>query len=465
MRAAKCGLKRGISLADARACFPNLAVAEVNPPADAALLDQLAALCDRFSPMVSRDRADGLILDITGCAHLFHGEAKLQALLIARLERAGLHVRCSIAGTPDAARALARFSQVSIVQAGEDEAVVQRLPIAAISDLSSDAHLALSRAGLKTIKAVAERPMAALAARFGEDFVTKLVRTLGRENVRITPLRALPPVIAERQFAEPMTQTDAIEDILRDLLEITAQMMEERGEGGRSIEARFFRSDGAIRVLKIETGRPTRNTKDVLRLFQERLQSLTDPIDPGFGFDAIRLCVLVTEPLSLLQPGFHGDTQSHEEIAQLIDCLTTRFGKERVLRFLPRETYSPERAAQLVPASNLKTGVSDCLKQKRDEPPLRPLHLFDPPQPIEAVAEVPDGPPRRFRWRRVLHDVAAAEGPERISPEWWRAPSNDVARDYYRVEDRHGGRFWIFRKGLYDDAKKSPRWFIHGLFA
>jgi len=90
--------------------------------------------------------------------------------------------------------------------------------------------------------------------------------------------------------------------------------------------------------------------------------------------------------------------------------------------------------------------------------------LFDPPQLIDSIAsEVPDGPPRQFRWRRVLHDVARVEGPERIATPWWgsrQAPT----RDYYRVEDRRGRRFWIFRHGLYGEATE-PGWYIHGVFA
>ena len=99
------------------------------------------------------------------------------------------------------------------------------------------------------------------------------------------------------------------------------------------------------------------------------------------------------------------------------------------------------------------------------EPPTRPFHLFDPPQPIEVIAEVPDGPPHQFRWRRATHAVRRYEGPERIAAEWWRRRDNGgLTRDYYRVEDVHGRRYWLFRHGLYDE-KPDPRWYIHGVFA
>lgn len=465
VHAARSGLKRGLALADARACFPNLAVAEADALADAEFVEHLAALCDRFSPMVARDPPDGLLLDITGCAHLFGTEVDLRAQLLARLQSLGLHVRASIAGTPDAARALARFSQVAIAPPRQDEALIRCLPIAAITGIASETALALSRAGLKTIGAIADRPTTVLAARFGEDLVTRLMRTLGRENVRITPLRPPPSVMAERQFAEPMLQAEALEGILEMLIGDAAHIMDERGEGGRVFEASFFLGNGAVRRLAVETGRPSRDVGAILKLYHERLQSLAEPIDPGFGFDAIRLCVPVTEPLGVAQIQLDGHAQGDHDVADLIDRLSVRFGCDRVVRFEARDTHSPDRAARLVPAAKGSPAAVAWQGSETGEPPLRPLHLFDPPRLIEALAEVPDGPPLRFRWRRVLHDVAHAEGPERIAPEWWRTPSAMLPRDYYRVEDDGGRRFWIFREGLYGDTATSPRWFLHGVFA
>jgi protein ImuB len=98
--------------------------------------------------------------------------------------------------------------------------------------------------------------------------------------------------------------------------------------------------------------------------------------------------------------------------------------------------------------------------------PSRPIRLFGRPEPIEAIAEVPDGPPVQFRWRRVLHQVAHAEGPERIAMEWWRdQKGRALTRDYFRVESREGVRVWVYREGLFGRELKEPRWFLHGLFA
>jgi protein ImuB len=106
------------------------------------------------------------------------------------------------------------------------------------------------------------------------------------------------------------------------------------------------------------------------------------------------------------------------------------------------------------------------------EPPLRPLRMLASPEPIDVpLATVPDGPPRRFTWRRATHEVARVEGPERIAMEWWRAEGGRLTRDYFRVEDEAGRRFWLYRDGLYDECVDEagepvpPKWFMHGLFA
>jgi protein ImuB len=155
------------------------------------------------------------------------------------------------------------------------------------------------------------------------------------------------------------------------------------------------------------------------------------------------------------------------EIATLLARLGTRLGRERITRFGVRDTHIPEAASYDISAlitaqpSKSEPGISS---QSR-EPPQRPLLMFDPPMPITVLAEVPDGPPYRFRWRRNLHQVVRHEGPERIALPWWRGDGYDrLTRDYYRVEDDEGRRFWLFRHGLYTE-KTNPDWYVHGLFA
>ncbi|GLK74330.1 DNA-directed DNA polymerase [Ancylobacter dichloromethanicus] len=461
----RAGLAPGLTLADARARLPGLAVLDHDPAADAAFLGEVADDCDRWTPLVALDAPegapDGLILDITGCAHLFGGEAALRARLLAHLERHGLGALAVIAGTPDAARALARSGRGGVVPPGGEAAAVAGLPVARLG-VSAETVTGLSRAGLKTIGDLAARPATPLAARFGVELLVRLDRTLGREDVRLVPRRPLPACIAERRFAEPIARTADIEATLALLVDDLALMLEARGEGGRAFEACFFRTDGAVRRLRVETARPLRDGVALARLWRERIETLADPLDPGFGFDLVRLGVLRSEPLTPAQVSLDGRAVEEEEVAALVDRLAVRLGRERVLRFLQRDTHDPDRASALVPAGAAVPSAAPA--GSAAEALARPLTLFDPPQPVEALAEVPDGPPLRFRWRRVVHEVARAEGPERLAPEWWRRPEETPTRDYYRVENREGRRFWLFRAGLYEREPGAPRWFLHGLF-
>lgn len=466
------GLAPGVTLADARARHPVLDVVQADREADQRLVLHLAQLCDRFTPLVALDPPHGLMLDVSGCAHLFGGESGLGRMLRARIERAGLSVRMALAGTPEAARAFGRFGRGGICPPGEEERRAQTLPLAAL-EAPPETALALSRAGLKRLGDLAGRPSTVLAARFGEAITGRLARILGHEDRRITPLRPLPACLVERQFMEPLWHGAGIEQALADLAVEVACVLEQRGEGGRVFEIGFFRSDGAVRRLTVETGRPMRDPTALMRLLDERLDTLADPLDCGFGFDAIRFAVPLCEPLAPAQPSLDGRVVEERAVADLVDRLVARFGRDRVQRFAARDSHDPERAARALPATGADPGpTTQWLRPEPGEPPRRPVHLFDPPQPIETLAEVPDGPPLRFRWRRVLHDITRAEGPERIAPEWWREGAGGAdagetpARDYYRVEDVHGCRFWVFRRGLYGGGEETaPRWFLHGLFA
>lgn len=455
------GLSPGLALADARARLPDLVAVEHDAAADLVFLGRLADACDRYTPLVAFDEPNGLVLDLTGCAHLFGGEASLRADLHARLGGVGLTTRSAIAGTPEAARANARFGAAAIVPPGGEAQAARPLPVAAL-EAPADATLALTRAGLKTIGDLADRPSDLISARFGEALTVRLARLLGREDRRITPRRAPPPYLVERRFAEPIGRAEDMLATLGLLAGRAGLLLEQRGEGGRRFEASFFRTDGAVRRIAVETGRPLREVETLQRLFRERIDTLTDPIDPGFGFDLTRLAVVHAEPLGQAQASLDSHEQADEDMAALVDRLAARFGRAGVLRFVSVNSHVPERAEALVPA--LDTGPSwqspdSCARSER------PLHIFDPPQAVETLAGVPDGPPLTFRWRRVTHRIARAEGPERIAAEWWRDGPEALTRDYYRVEDSEGRRFWLYRDGLYGREAEHPRWFLHGLFA
>ncbi|MEO1198284.1 MAG: DNA polymerase Y family protein [Pseudomonadota bacterium] len=459
------GLMPDLTLADARARVPHLKAVEMDRTADADWLGWIANGCDRYTPMVDMVAPDMIRLDITGCAHLFGGEAALRDDLIARLSRIASATRSCIAGTPQAARALARFGVGhTIVPTGADVDAVAPLRVAAL-EAGQETSQALIRAGLKTIGDLAARPRTPLAARFGSGLTTQLARLLGEENIGITPRRITPSCTAERRFAEPVADVETALGTLQGLAVQIAGSLERRGEGGRAFEASFFRTDGAVARLWVDTAKPVRAPETVLRLFRERIDTLHDPLDPGFGYDLIRLAVMASGPFETVQHSLDGREVADDDVAALIDRLTTRLGRDAVIRFVPIESHIPERSVRAVPAGQSPQETSTWDTAFPDEAPSRPLLMFDRPQPIEAVAEIPDGPPLKFRWRRVLHDVARAEGPERIAPEWWRKDESCPTRDYFRVEDAQGRRFWVFRDGLYHEEDRAPRWFLHGLFA
>lgn len=455
--AAAAGLSLGQDLAGARALVPDLVVEEHDPGADRRWLERIADACERFTPIHALDPPDGVILDITGVGHLWGGEVALVAAVEARF--AGLHLRVGTGAGPEAAAALARFAR----EAGQT--VLAPLPIAALR-LDEAVETALRRAGLTTIGDLAGRPTAPLSARFGAAATLALDRLLGRADSRLSPRRAPPALVVERRFAEPIAQVEAALAVLAELLAEAAAELDRRGRGGRRFAARFFRSDHATFDLAVETGLPARDPAPVMRLFRERIEALNDPLDPGFGFDLIRLAVPVLEPLAPAQLALDGGDTRADELAALIDRLSTRLGRERVRRLAPRDSHIPEQAAFSFPAADArKPGPWPAAEP--GEPPLRPLHLFDPPQPIQVTAAgIPDGPPAGFRWRRGEHRVTRHEGPERIAAEWWRLDRKPgLTRDYYRVEDARGRRFWIFRHGLYGGEAREPRWYVHGLFA
>lgn len=464
--ATQMGLSPGMTLADAQARTPGLRTITHDPDADAVLLRRVMKDFGRFTPLVAFDAPHGLMLDVTGCAHLFGDEAGLIQAAGRRAARIGLDLRHALADTPQSARALARFGPGGIFGTQDARAAVRRLSVAAL-ELTEPDERALRRAGLKRIADLDDRPRAPMAARFGTDFPARLARVLGDEDVRITPHRPPPACVVDRILVEPIVTQDDVERVFADLLTEAIDHLDQRSLGGRIFEVFFYRLDGHVRRLSIRTGKPGRDPTAIRRLFRERLGALASPLDPGFGFDQMRLSVPWTEALAPTQRAMGQDRQDAEDVVHLIDRLTARLGSGAVMRFQPFGSHMPERSSRLMPPDFAGAGMAEPDAEwpapDPDDPPMRPLQMFDPPQPVETLAEVPDGSPLRFRWRRVLHHVVCSEGPERIAGEWWRAPDQRT-RDYYRVEDTQGRRFWLFRQGLYGQTPE-PRWFIHGLFA
>jgi protein ImuB len=474
-RAEKRGIRTGQSLADARGAVPDLRVVESDEDADGALLEAIADWCDRYTPLVALDPPRGLFLDISGCAHLFSrsgedGEAVLLADCLHRLASRGFEARGAIAATAGAAWALAHYAGGGCIAPGAEAEALGPLPVAALRITGEQEDL-LDRLGLKRIGQLIGKPRAPLAARFGTGLVRRLDQALGREDEVLSPRRPAPQLSAERRFTEPVVDQAPLLDTVASLARTLASALERQGLGARLLEASFFRTDGHVVRIAVGTAAPIRAAEAVAMLFSERLSTLGD-WDAGFGFDTVRLAVTEAEALAAIQIDLSGTGSEGPDLASLVDRLGARLGAARITRFHPVDSHSPERAILASPlAGTLHRAAKAALgwnlpEFERESQTDRPLRLFVHPEPVEEViAEVPDGPPARFRWRRVLYEIVRAEGPERIAPEWWRPDGRSRAtRDYYRVEDQSGRRYWLFREGLYGREEIHPTWYLHGLF-
>ena len=450
--AATRGARAGARLTDARALDPALVAVPADPEGDAALVRRLALWAGRWSPLVEVD-GDGLRLDATGVAHLFGGEEELVEDFRRRFAALGLTVRIAIAPTAAAAWALAHYAPC--ICTDDVEAKIAPLHVSAFR-LDADTVRTLERLGLKTIGALIGVPRLALARRFRgiEDVVDALDRMLGRKAEALTAIPADPPPRAAIRLEEPATHPEAASQALERLIPRLVRHLQERHLGARRLSLHGFRVDGSVANASVATTIPSREPKHLQRLLADKAAAL----DPEFGFDAFALIADWTEDLRAAQESLVEESSGEREVARLIDRLTVKLGPRRVRRPQPAESHLPERASEWVPAVQSSSSLLG-------EDFHRPQRLLDRPEAIDVIYATPEGMPRRFVWRRAVHDIARVEGPERIAPEWWVQPSSARLRDYYRVEDADGRRYWIYREGVIGDGRGGlPAWFIHGLF-
>lgn len=466
--AERLGLKPGLGLADARARHPDLETLHADPAADARFLDSIADWCDRYTPLVAIDGSDGLFLDISGCAHLFGGEKPLLDNLLTHLFHQGLDAGAAIASTAGTASALARFGSGTIVETGAEAEILAPLPLLALR-LETTTLTGLARVGLARIADILEAPRAPLTRRFGQTLLRQLDRALGIEDEPLSPRLPLPVLMVERRLAEPIILTEDIERLTELLASALKPGLEQRGQGARALSLALFRLDGGVLRLDLKFARPTRAPHRLRALVRERLTALSDSFDPGYGFETIRLSVLDAAPLSEEQVSLADDAQDGEALAAFTERVAARLGNDVLRVPLLQKSHVPERAVSHAAAAEILSTLWNRTLRARmilthPQAMERPVRLFDRPEPVDAMAEVPDGPPQRFRWRRTLHGVARAEGPERIEAQWWTDGFDAAPRDYYRIEDDDGRRYWLYREGFYGGATQ-PRWFLHGLFA
>jgi protein ImuB len=457
---------RGDILADARAKIERLQVQPADPAADDAALQRLALWATRYTPAASRwggeNGADGFFLDVTGAAHLFGGEERMLDDIGDRLAHFGLPARLALADTPAAAWALSRFhrARVSAAASGTEAEALAPLPVEALR-LSHDTSVTLRRLGFKRVGTLIGKPRAPFASRFEKELLLRLDQALGHITEPLDFIVPPPVYHSARYLLEPIFTTDAVIRIAMRLMQDIAHALVRDGVGARDLRLSLYRVDGKATIVDIGLTQPTRDASHVARLLDLKLERITSDIDTGFGFEAMDLAVTEAEPLEDWQTELIANseiTSGSEQCAALIDRVRQKLGPRSARRLEPVESYLPERAE--TPRSIIGEASSWPVP---DTARPRPLILLPQAEAVEVTALVPEGAPRHFRWRGATHNVAQAQGPERIAGEWWR--NDRPTRDYYLVEDEGGHRYWLYREGLYGRETSAAQWFMHGLFA
>ncbi len=451
------GLVPGMAVTQARALVSDLDVRPADAAADRAVLDSLTLHAARhWTPTAAPSGADGMWLDLTGAAHLHGGEARFCARLISFCRRFGYTARVAVAGTPGAAHALARYGSdaTTLVANGSEAQALAPLPPAALR-LSSEAQAAARRFGLDRIVDLLPLPRAPLARRLGLASVRRLDEALGRVAEPIVPVLPKETPVAERRLLEPIGTAEAIEQVIGDLLADMVRLLGRLGRGARTLVLTLDRIDGSAQRVAVGTARATREASHLARLFHLRIER----IDPGDGIETMRLAATRTDPLgaTALAASLAGD-DAPADVATLVDQIAGRVGEAALFTTMSVESDVPERAVRRAGPLETPTGWPAWR---------RPVRLLSRPEPLVGVlALLPDAPPRRFTWRGKVHAVVAGDGPERIHGEWWRRDGEVWAvRDYFRVEDDAGTRFWLFRRGDGVDAATGDlSWYLHGLF-
>jgi protein ImuB len=447
------GITTGMLVADARVILQNIKVLNDKPGLPDKLLNGLGEWCIRFTPVVAIDLPDGLVLDVTGCAHLWGGEELYLQHVIDRLKRLGYHVRAAMADTIGAAWAFARFGNAAnIIETNKQASALLPLPPQSLR-LEAEIIERLHALGLRTIQHFINMPRSVLRRRFGETFITRLSQALGHEDEIIIPIHPIAVYCERLNCLEPIITLTGIEIALERLLESLCSCLQKEQKGLRTVCFSCYRVDGKSITIEIGTNRATINSKHLFKLFVVKLST----IEPALGIELFILEAKKTEDLISSQGMLWQQTGGlHDtELAELMDRFTGKFGTQAIHRYFPAEHYWPEwsfKKAQTVFEEKKTEWVVD-------RP--RPINLLSTPEIIEVTAPIPDYPPMMFRYKKKLHKVVKADGPERIEQEWWLQQGQH--RDYYVVEDEEGNRYWLFRLGHYTDD--SYQWFIHGFFA
>ena len=479
LAARNAGARIGTMLADARTLCPSIVAVPGDPAGDLAELEKLAAWAMRWGPWSALDPPDGLLVDVTAVAHLFGGEAKLLADVHHAFDTRGFAIRAAIAPTAGAAWALAHYgpersilappshSPRGLAPRDDDvswmEARLSDLPVAALR-LDDDVLTVLRRLGLKRLGELGTVGRDALHRRFrnrkspAANPLVRMDQLLGRVPEPLLPVVPQQVPLVQRRLMEPIRHRALLDTVLGDLAADMVRELEGAGQGARRLDLGLWRVDGEVVVKTLELAAATRDAAHIVRLFGEKLGD----IDAGFGIELVRLRASWAETLPANQADIEAAAERHgTSLAAFVDRLTTRLGPKAVCRPVLKGSHLPERSQGWQAALDPEPPSQESLRFHA-----RPLKLLDRAEAIAVLYATPDGLPQRFRWRGEVHEIARVEGPERIAPEWWRERGTARLRDYYRIEDDTGRRYWIYRYGITGDGRGgAPEWFLQGLYA
>lgn len=448
------GVRTGMSLADARAILPQLVTLDDKPDLAPQLLGQIAQWFIRYTPVAAADGTDGILLDATGCAHLWGGEAAYIAEISSRFTSRGYTVKAAMADTIGAAWGVARFGQSPVViQTSQHCEAIKFLPSAALR-LPEETLNRLYKLGLRKVQDVISIPHPALRRRFGSEILTRIAQALGEEEEYFIPIIPLQPFQERLPCPEPIVTLTGIEIALQRLLNGLCSRLQKEGKGLRTVYFRGYRTDGKVSGVEISTSRATHKKEHLFYLFAIKLSA----IEPAAGIELFVLEATTVEDYQPLQERLWAENgeAGRQQVAELLDRVAAKIGQDAIRRYLPSEHWWPERS--FTPAASLDEQPTSPWRTDR----MRPLTVLSTPELIVVTAPVPDYPPMNFRYGGKLHTIRRADGPERIEREWWISEGRH--RDYYAVEDEEGSRYWLFRSGHYT-AERTEQWFIHGFFA
>ena len=447
-----------MAAAKAQALVQGLHMVDADPAADLAALERLTIWAlSQYSPVVTIDPPDGIVMDTEGADHLQGGEELMLSGLVNRFRARGLMARAVVADTWGAAYGLARSmtAETKVVPTGKTADSVARLPPSSLR-ISSEALISLRTLGFETVGELAATPRAPLALRFGPEIGRRVDQMFGRVAEPIEPIRCPEIIEVHRAFAEPIAAVETIGKYISRLVTKLCLELQAKGLGVRRTDLIVHRVDNTIQALRAGTAKPVRDVVWLTKLLRDRIEK----IDPGFGIEKLSLAATMVEPLDDRQIASSLVDDAAVDVGSFVDVLGNR-GTYRIYRLAPVASDVPERSVQRISAVAAEVGQTWPMIWPR------PVRLMDRPELIEVMALLPDHPPVWFTWRGKRRRVKRADGPERIFGEWWQRTSEWAAvRDYFTVEDETGERYWIFRSGDgVDHDTGSHRWFIHGTFA